>query len=109
MRKNISGYVKAWKTCATKKDDRHKEYGTAVRVSVAELPWQEVQLDFITDLPVKRRIRTDRVRVRETKRAECILVCFYKLTKMIHLIGFKHVLNTNETADEFLKEIYRLR
>jgi len=32
MRKDISGYVKACKTCATKKDDRHKEYGTTVRV-----------------------------------------------------------------------------
>jgi len=27
---------------------------------------------------------------------------------MIHLIKFKHVLNANETANVFLKEIYRL-
>ena len=27
---------------------------------------------------------------------------------MIHLIGVKHVPNANETADTFLKEIYRL-
>jgi len=56
MRRDILGYVKACKTCAIKKDDRHKEYGTAVRVPVAELLWQEVQLDFITDLPVRCRI-----------------------------------------------------
>jgi len=60
MRKDITGDVKACKTCATKKDDRHKEYGTAVRVQDAELPWQkEVQLDFITDLPVQCRTRTE--------------------------------------------------
>jgi len=41
MRNDISDYVKACKTCATKKDYRHKEYGTAVRVLVEELPWQE--------------------------------------------------------------------
>jgi len=38
MRKDISGFVKACKTCATKKDDRHKEYGTAVGVLVANYP-----------------------------------------------------------------------
>jgi hypothetical protein len=38
MRKDISNYVKACKTCPTKKDDRHKEYGNTVRVPVAELP-----------------------------------------------------------------------
>ena len=108
MRKDISGYVKAWKTCATKKDDRHKEYGTAVRVPVAELPWQEIQLDFITDLPVKCRIRTNNGYNWEMKRAGCVLVCCDKLTKMIYLIGFKHVPNATETADAFLREIYRL-
>jgi len=108
MRKDISGYVKTCKTFATKKDDRHKEYGTAVRVPVEELPWQEVQLDFITDLPVKCRIRTDEGYVWEMKREVCILVYCDKLTKMIHLIGLKHVPNANETADVFLREIYRL-
>jgi len=44
----------------------------------------------------------------ETRRAGCILVCCGKLTKMIHLIGFKPLPNANETADAFLKEIYSL-
>jgi len=56
MRKDISGYVKAWKTYAAKKDDRHKKYGTTVRVQVAELPCQKVHLNFCMDLPVKSRI-----------------------------------------------------
>ncbi|KAG4094391.1 hypothetical protein H8356DRAFT_1333391 [Neocallimastix lanati (nom. inval.)] len=30
------------------------EYDTTVRISVAELPWQEILLDSITDLPVKK-------------------------------------------------------
>jgi len=57
--------------------------------------------------PVKCRTRTDIGYAWETRRAGCILVCD-KLTKMIHLIGFKHVPNTNETADAFLRKIYRL-
>ena len=108
MKKNISGYVKACKTGATKKDDRHKEYGIAIRVSVAELPWQEVQLDFITELPVRCKTRTDYGYAWETRRAGCILVCCDKLTKIIYLIGFKNVPNANETADTFLREIYKL-
>ena len=74
IRKDISGYVKACKTCATKKDDRHKEYGTAVRVPVAELPWQEIQLDFITDLQVKCRTRTEDGYIWETKREGCVKI-----------------------------------
>jgi len=80
-----------------------------VRVPVAELPWQEVQQDFITDLPVKCRIRTDEGYAWMTRRSNCILVCCDKLTKMIHLIEFKHVPNANEIVDEFLREIYMLR
>ena len=44
----------------------------------------------------------------ETKCAECVLVCCDKLTKMIHLKGFKHLPNANKTADAFLKKFYRL-
>jgi hypothetical protein len=37
MRKDISSYVKVRKNCVTKKDNRHKEYGNALRVPVADL------------------------------------------------------------------------
>jgi len=83
------GYVKACETCTTKNDDRHTEYVTAVRIPVTDLPWQEIQLDFITNLQVKSRVRIDERYTWETKRAGCILVCCDKLTNMIHGIGFK--------------------
>jgi len=108
MRKDTSDYVKACKTYDTKKDDRYKEYGTTVRVPVAELPWQEIQLECITDLPVKCRIIMEEGYAWETRRVGSILVCSGKLTKMIHLIGFKPLLNANETDDAFLEEIYSL-
>jgi len=90
--------MKAYKTCTTKKDNRHKEYGTAVRIHVAELPWQEILLDFITDLPVKCNVRTDEGYAWENKRAECILMCCDKITK----IRFKHLPNVNRNADAHL-------
>jgi len=43
----------------------------------------------------------------ETKRTGCILVCCDKLTKMIHLWVFKHVPNWIETAEVFLRDIFR--
>jgi len=75
MRNDIAGYVRACKICTTKKDSRHKEYGTAVRASIAEMPWQEVQIDFLTDLPVKGRIRSEEGTTTATLRTGCIMVC----------------------------------
>jgi len=108
MRNDISGYIKACTICSTKKDSRHKAYGTAVRVPIAEMPWQEVQIDFLTDLPVKGRVRTEEGTTITTLRTGCIMVCCDKLTKMIHLVGFKHVPTAIDTARAFLREVYRL-
>jgi len=108
MRYDIAGYVKACKICSTEKDSRHKAYGTAVRVPVADMPWQEVQIDFITDLPVKGKERTPEGTITTTLRTGCIMVCCDRLTKMIHLIGFKHLPTAIETSRAFLREIYRL-
>eukprot|EP00833_Pecoramyces_ruminatium_P016170 jgi/Orpsp1_1/1190202/evm.model.d7180000077406.1 len=108
MQKDIAGYVKSCKICCQKKDDRHKPYGKAVRVPIAELPWQEVQLDFITDLPISYRSRKGEEPKEEVIRSGCILVCCDKLTKMIHLTGFRHVPSAMETVKALLREIYRL-
>ena len=40
IRKDISGYLKACKTCTTKKNDRYKEYGTT---PITDLSWSEIQ------------------------------------------------------------------
>jgi len=53
MRKDISCYVKDCKICATQKDERHKEFWTTVRIPIAKLPWQKVQLNFINGLASK--------------------------------------------------------
>jgi len=58
MRKDSSGYVKSCKIYPTQKDERHKEYNTEVGISIAELPWQKVKIDCITDLLVKSKVRT---------------------------------------------------
>jgi len=36
------------------------------------------------------------------------MVCCDRLTKMIHLVGFKHVPTAIDTARAFLKKVYRL-
>ena len=53
IRKDISAYVRACNICSTQKDTTHAKYGRMVRVSLTELPWQEVEIDFITNLPLK--------------------------------------------------------
>jgi len=57
---------------------------------------------------VKCKIRTENGFIKETKRTGCILVCYDKLTKMIHLTGFKHIPTAIETASAFLKDVFRL-
>ena len=108
MRQDIAGYIKHCTICRTKKDDRHAPYGKAVRAPIPDLPWQEIQMDFITDLPVKNRSTNIGCDENLVQRGGCILVCSDKLTKMIHLMGFRHLPSAKETANTFLKEIYRL-
>ena len=63
-----------------------------------------VQIDFITDLPVRNK----RGQEPTTLRTGCIMVCSDTLTKMIHLVGFKKVPNSYETAQAFLMNVFRL-
>jgi len=111
MAKDVEGYVKACSICNCKKDSTHAPFGTAVRAPILDLPWQEIQIDFITDLPIKVRNSTSSVEgnsQEEVRRAGCIMVTSDKLTKFIHLSGFRHLPSAAETAKSFLRDIFRL-
>lgn len=102
MGKEVAAYVKACKVCRTQKDSTHAPYGLAVRAPITEFPWQKVQIDFITDLPVRVR----REQGWETTRAGCIMVNSDTLTKMVHLVGFRRMPNSYETAQAFLHSVF---
>ena len=72
-----------------------------------DLPWQKVQIDFITNLPSYESDEDEEEP--ETERHQgCIMVCCDILPKMIHLIGFDHVPDAKETAREYLKNVFKL-
>jgi len=110
MRKDIAGYIRSCVICQTMKNSHHAAYGTAVRVPPSELPWQEVQIDFIMDLPVKNHGWREVLAETEEliKKTGCIMVCNDRLTKMIHLVGFRHVPTAKETAVAYLQNIFKL-
>jgi len=113
IRKDISAYVKACNICITQKDTTHAKYGRTVRIPLAKLPWQEVEIDFITNLPLKSSNRVDDgsnnpTEITNTTSGGCVMVCSDKLTKMIHLVGFKHLPTARETARAYLRNLFKL-
>ena len=76
-----------------------------VRLPVPELPWQQVQIDFITALPSKPKLNENST---ERSHRGCIMVVCDVLTKMVHLVGFNHVPTAAETASAYLQNIFKL-
>ena len=84
-----------------------------MRIPLAKLPWQEVEIDFITNLPLKSSNRVDDgsnnpTEITNTTSGGCVMVCCDKLTKMIHLVGFKHLPTARETARAYLRNVFKL-
>eukprot|EP00833_Pecoramyces_ruminatium_P014090 jgi/Orpsp1_1/1188122/evm.model.d7180000062592.2 len=62
-------------------------------------------MDFITDLPIEKRTAGG---IKVVERSGCILVFSDRLTKMIHLSGFRKMSTARETIRAFQTEIFRL-
>jgi len=92
--------------CAIRKDSKHKEYGIEICNPITELLWHEVQLDFIIDLLVNCKIKTENGFSKETRRTGYILVCCDKLNLIIHSTRFKYVPNVIKTAIIFIKDVF---
>jgi len=87
MSKDIAGYVRSCTICVANKDAHHAKYGTAVRVPIPEIPWQKVQMDFITDLPIKNRRRQED---EEYLRSGCVMICSDELCKKNYRLDISH-------------------
>lgn len=51
LSRDVRDRVKSCKTCQTMKSRRHRPYGEAQALRMPNRPWQEITMDFITDLP----------------------------------------------------------
>ncbi|KAF4546986.1 Transposon Tf2-5 polyprotein-like protein 3 [Elsinoe fawcettii] len=51
MRKDVEQYVQTCAVCQRRKARRHRPYGELQALPMPDRPWQEITMDFITDLP----------------------------------------------------------
>ena len=95
MHQDITSFVNSCENCARNKVSRHKKYDFLRPLEIPDRPWRSIEIDFLCGLP-------------ESKKYTVIMVVVDRFSKMIHLIPFKIIPTAEETAEAFLKEIFRI-
>ena len=95
MHQDIVSFVNSCENCARNKVSRHKKYDYLRPLEIPDRPWRSIEIDFLCGLP-------------ESKKYTVIMVVVDRFSKMIHLIPFKNIPTAEETAEAFLKNIFRI-
>ena len=93
---DVREYVRTCSICQHMAIPRHKPYGKLEPLPVPERPWQEVSLDFITQLPSSHIGQAE---------YDAILVVIDHYTKMARFIPMTTELAASEFAALFYKNI----
>ena len=96
IKKDVKEYVDSCDICQRMKARRHRRYGELQSLPSPSGPWQEITMDFITDLP-------------PSKRRGCvydaILVVVDRYTKMVRYLPTNKTVNAEELAELFFEDI----
>jgi len=95
MEDDVKNFVKSCETCMRNKKSRHRKFGLLQPLDVPERPWKSIEIDFLCGLP-------------PSKGNTVIMVVVDRFSKMIHLIPFKDIPNSVQTAKAFINNIYKL-
>ena len=98
LRRDVRRYVSTCRECQLAKPRHHKPYGLLAPLPAPERPWQEISMDFITDLPTVRC---------EKKTYSGILVVVDRLTRYSRFIPVSARITSDGLATVFLREIFR--
>lgn len=98
MAKDVKQYVATCTTCQRCKPQRHRPYGELQSLPQPSGPWQDITMDFITDLPPSKK---------RGKTYNCILVIVDRYTKMAHYVPSRKDLDAGELADVFVSKYFR--
>ena len=90
----VQEYVWTCDACQRNKTARHKKYGKLVPLPIPYQPWEQISMDFITDLP------------KVNGYTQCWVIVD-RFTKMAHFIPLKNR-KAKELAVLFVKEVWRL-
>ncbi|KAJ6437046.1 FHA domain-containing protein [Purpureocillium lavendulum] len=97
LRRDVRRYVSTCRECQLAKPRHHKPYGLLAPLPAPERPWQEISMDFITDLPTVRC---------EKKTYSGILVVVDRLTRYGRFIPVSARITSDGLATVFLREIF---
>ena len=95
MKKDVVNFIKGCHICTRNKSVKHLPYGLLQPLPIPEARWTSVSMDFITDLPVSQKF-------------DSIFVVKDRLTKNAHFIPCRKNITAEQTADLFVKEVFRL-
>src|SRR5258708_28826065 len=93
--KDVQRYVQSCDTCQQTKPSHHAPYGELVPLNIPQGNWDEISMDFITDLPSSHSY-------------DSILIVVDRLTKQAHFIPTHKALNTPSLVQLFIPNIFKL-
>ena len=95
MAGDIREFVESCQTCQLEKSDHTQQKGNLQSLTIPEVKWQEVSIDFITDLPEEG----------DTK--DSIMTVMDCSTKMVHLIPCKKTTTVGEAARLYWQHVVK--
>ena len=96
MAGDVREYVEACPTCQLEKSDHTLKKGSLQSLVLPEAKWQEVSVDFITDLPTDKDAE------------DSIMTVVDRATKMVHLIPCHKTTIAGEAARLYWQHVVRL-
>ena len=94
MRKDIFEFIINCDSCANNKYERHK-IGKLSPWPILHSPWEDISMDFILGLPMT------------LKKNNSCLVIVDRFSKHAHFIPTRKTITASQTADLFIKEIFK--
>lgn len=99
MKKDTEDYCKGCLLCRMSTPAKHKPYGLIQPLPAPSRSWEEVTMDFITDLPPSKLLG---------QVYDSILVICDRLTKMCHYVPARSNWDGVELAQAWIREVIRL-
>ena len=96
MAGDIREFVESCPTCQLEKTDHTMKKGSLQSLAIPEAKWQEVSVDFVTDLPAA------------ADSEDSIMTVVDRATKMVHLIPCKKTTTAGEAARLYWQHVVKL-
>ncbi|XP_054808699.1 uncharacterized protein LOC129310810 [Prosopis cineraria] len=95
MKRDVQQYVASCEVCQKNKYQALTPAGLLQPLTVPQSVWEDISMDFITELP-------------KSKRYDTILVVVDRLTKYAHFFPLAHPFSVKDVAEKFVAEVVKL-